>query len=919
MEPGAAEKASSPADLGTRAFQHYRILPKDDGSVWELGRGAMGVTYKAVDVNLQIPVALKVLNGRFSALPDAYDRFLREAQAAAQLRHPNVASVFHFGVVNLLPNLDRADSDPGAEEETPRGDCFYAMEFVDGETLETRLRRSGPLAPLLAVEVGLQVARALAAAEKRGLVHRDLKPANIMLLAEERAAAGDDGPTDSGEAWVKVIDFGLAQATSTAGSANEAAARFLGTPEFASPEQLEGRGLDIRSDIYSLGATLWYALTGATPGRSPSPAEPRAHDIPPPLLRLLESMLAANPDDRPASGAVLGEALASCQRQMTGNGAEPSARLFSTARKWALLAAAVLIAALVGLGFYFLPPRSSIDDKSIAILPFKNFSSDPENAFFAEGIEDDIRSSLVKIRELKVIGRRSVAQLDPNAPRDLRAIGESLGVRSVLEGSLRRTGDHILLAVELIDTQTERVVWAERYDRTLADAVNLQSELAGEVVDALDATLSPQEQRELRRKSTGNPDAYVLYLRARKLEDTSAASIADFEAAANLYTQALALDPGFALAHARLASRLALLYRFRGPSEELKKRAYAEARAALRLEPNLGEAHLANGQCYYHIERDFRRALPELETAQRLLPNDPEPESYIAYLHRREGKWREARAALQHVVTRDPRNLTYAEELYATAALLRDWPAASKDADRIVDIAPELPQVHVERGYVDVWQSGSLSRIVKFYSGYKPYGDPEGDIFWGRWDVAMLQRDFAQAQAAVDTFPFATLSSFLSAPVPKSYFRGCIFLAQGEKGKARPFFEAARPQMEAEALAHPENAIRHSRLGLLYAYMGKNAEAIREGERAVQLQPMSADAYDGPERLCTLALIHAWIGDNDTAISMIKSLLQKPGCVSFFEASMSLQELRLRWQWDPLRSDPRFQKILAGPEPKTIY
>jgi serine/threonine-protein kinase len=920
LEPNAVENANSPADFGTHAYHHYRILLKEDGSAWELGRGAMGVTYKAVDVNLQVPVALKVLNGRFSSLPGADDRFLHEAQAAAQLRHPNVASVFHFGVVNLFPDFDGPGSDPDRKEQQPRGDCFYAMEFVEGETLEALLRRRGRISPLMAVEIGLQVSRALAAAEKCGLVHRDIKPANIMLRAADAADGKDFSLPDSSEAWVKVIDFGLAQAAKAEEEGESAnPARFLGTPEFASPEQLQGRRLDIRSDIYSLGATLWYGLTGTIANRSSGLGEQAsALDLPSPVVALLESMLATDPDDRPASAAALSEALIEGRRAVTGE-TEPRARFFRGARKRTLTAAALLLAAVLGLFFYFFLPNPSTDDKSIAVLPFRNLSTDPKNDFFAEGIEDDIRSSLIKVRELKLIGRRSVAGLRSDVPRDLRTIGKALGARYVLQGSLRREGDRVLLNVDLVDTPAEQVVWAERYDRAVANAVDMQSDLAEAIVDALDATLSPQERVELDRKSTRNPDAYVLYLRALKFEDANAAAIADYEAAANLYTQALALDPGFALAHARLASRLAILYRFRGPSEELKLRAHAEARRALQLQPNLGEAHLAKGECFYHIERDFSRALPEFLTARNLLPNDPEPEAYMAFIHRRQGKWREARAGLQRVALRDPKNLTYAEELFATSTLLREWPDMVRYADHVVEVAPTLPQVQVERGYADIWQSGSLSRVNRFYANYKPYGDPEGDIFWGRWDVAMLDRDFTRAQAAIDAFPFATLSSFLSAPVPKTYFEGCIQLAQGNTVEALLHFEAARPQMEADVLAHPDNAIRHARLGLLYAYMGRKADAIREGERAVQLQPVSADAYDGPQRLCTLALIHARVGDNDKAISMIESLLRMPGCVSFYEASMSLSELRLRWQWDPLRSELRFQKILSEPEPQTIY
>ncbi|MGI8956745.1 MAG: tetratricopeptide repeat protein, partial [Chthoniobacterales bacterium] len=254
-----------------------------------------------------------------------------------------------------------------------------------------------------------------------------------------------------------------------------------------------------------------------------------------------------------------------------------------------------------------------------------------------------------------------------------------------------------------------------------------------------------------------------------------------------------------------------------------------------------------------------------------------------------------------------------------TSYLLRDWPAARRHALRAAALEPSLPLLKVQRALVDMWENGNLSPLQQVFATLPAYGYPEGTFTWMRWDAAMIARDFDGAQAAIDEFPFDTLSSVYSAPVPKSYLEGCIALAQGEDSLAREKFDAARPVLEAETLAHPVNALRHARLGLLYAYMGRKADAVREGNRAVELQPMSEDAFDGPENASTLALIHARLGDKDAALEMIGQLLRKPGGVFFYEASMSLSELRLRWQWDPLRKDPRFQRLLAESEPATHY
>jgi TolB-like protein/Flp pilus assembly protein TadD len=537
----------------------------------------------------------------------------------------------------------------------------------------------------------------------------------------------------------------------------------------------------------------------------------------------------------------------------------------------------------------------------------------------AEGIEDDILARLVKIRDLKVISHLSSARYPANARRDLSAIGRSLGVRHVLEGSFDRIGNQISLQVGLVDTSDGRQLWARHYKRPLADVINLQGELASAIARALDATLSPQERIDVQARSTGNPDAYVLYLRGRKFDNSPTIAIGDYEAAAALYNQAIALDPGFALAHSRLGATLAFLYRFRGPSEELKQQAYAQIAEALRLNPNLGEAHLDKGLCLYRLDRDLEGALPELETARELLPNDTEGQSFVAYINRRRGNWRKALSILQEIRQRDPRNSMYAEELYTTSYLLRDWGGARRYINEAKAIQPNLLPYQVQAALVDLWQNGDLRPMQRVFSDLKGFGDPEGSITWLRWDTAMITRDFAAAHAAIDSFPGDTLPSVYAAPLPKSYMQGCIALAQGDNGRAQQLFETARPAMEAESIAHPEDALRHGRLGLLYAYMGRKGDAIREGERAAALIPIETDHFDGPLQLANLALIHAWVGDSDRAISMIESLLRTPGAVFFAESSITLPELRLRWQWSPLRKDPRFQKILSAPEPQTEY
>src|SRR4029077_1875512 len=421
---------------------------REDGRLYELGRGAMGVTYRATDTSLQRKVALKIIKTDIAARSaDARERFMREARAAAALRHENIATVYQFGMC------------------LETGQYFYAMELIEGETLEERVRRAGPLDARITIDIAQQVTSALAAAEKHGLVHRDLKPANLMLISPDGETSGNK------KLVVKIIDFGLAKAFHTPTDLKSLTHdRFVGTPAFASPEQFEHSALDVRSDIYALGETLWFALTGKTPfsGRTmeeiqraqksnvlPIEQLTAAH-VPHRLKSLLESMLAFEPASRPGTD----ELAARLQRS------SPEAR---SARRTRLALAA---ASLVVLGMFALivhpPSRVPAPEKSIAVLPFENRSEDKANAYFADGIQDEILTRLSKIADLKVISRTSTRQYQ-SKPANLREIAKQLGVVTILEGSVQKVADQVRVNVQLINAQTDSHLWADIYDRKVTD------------------------------------------------------------------------------------------------------------------------------------------------------------------------------------------------------------------------------------------------------------------------------------------------------------------------------------------------------------------------------------------------------------------------------------------------------------------
>jgi TolB-like protein/Flp pilus assembly protein TadD len=578
-----------------------------------------------------------------------------------------------------------------------------------------------------------------------------------------------------------------------------------------------------------------------------------------------------------------------------------------------------MFAQLIGVAPFRLGANDA-NGKSIAVLPFENMSDTPAEAFFAAGIQDDVITSLAKIQELKVISRSSASSYGVGSGRDLREIGRQLGVAHILEGRVRRTDDRVLVNVSLIDTRDGHQVWAERYDRTLADSLTLQGELATEIASALRATLSPEEKARVEAKPTDNPDAYVLYLRARDYQTRPIPLTEDIETAVRLYSEAIALSPDFALAHARLSAALSYTHLYYSPTKEVESRARAEADEALRLRPDLGEGHLARALWFYWTQKDYEGALRELEIAGRFSPNDVEVESIRGYIRRRQGRWRDALNALEQAMVRDPRNGQIAGELFASRYAVRDWAEAARAGERASALSLDLPTLRVNRSYVEFWARHDPAAIRAALQAVPEGLDPDGSVTLANWDSAILSGDFAAAEDALKNSRVERPRTVFGTPFPKSYLFACIALARGDAAAAQPLFEDARPRMEAEVAAAPLDAFRHAHLGLLYAYLGRKDDALREGRRAAEMLPIAKDGYDGTFISAVLALIYARTGENAQALDLIERLLTTPGPVMpFTESSMTLIELRTRWQWAPLRNDPRMQKILNGPEPATIY
>ena len=560
---------------------------------------------------------------------------------------------------------------------------------------------------------------------------------------------------------------------------------------------------------------------------------------------------------------------------------------------------------------------SVIPEESIAVLPFENLTRDQENAFLSTGIQDEILTRLAKIAALKVISRTSTKQYE-SRPGNLSDIAKQLGVATILEGSVQKVGQKVRVNVQLIKATTDAHLWAETYDRELIDVLAVESDVATEIASALSATLSPEEKTRINEKPTNNPEAYALYLRGREVLDQAADIRAEIERGAGLYEQAIALDPKFALAHAQLAIITASLYLVFEPREAFKIKARAAAEESLRLNPDLGEGHMALGFYFDYIDRNYEAAAKEYETARRTLPNDAVLIRRVGLMKRREGHWREGLAELERAVSLDPQNFLTIGWLAAAYEDVRNWPVAEEMRRRILEgtlkqYPKETPALErFQLGFCRFLGTGDGSLLKKAMADVPGDFDPDGSVTANRYDANVCLHDFDAAEKVLERSAAKVLQIGSSPPVAKSFLQGRIAAARGDSAGAKLLFEAALPQAENEVKEHPETASRHAHLGMVYADLGRKEDALREGRHALELLPESKDDYYGVDISNIFALICARLGDGDLAMPLIERLLKTPHGVIF-------QDLRFNPDWDPLRNDPRFQKILASPEPKVIY
>jgi TolB-like protein/Tfp pilus assembly protein PilF len=591
--------------------------------------------------------------------------------------------------------------------------------------------------------------------------------------------------------------------------------------------------------------------------------------------------------------------------------------------RWAAVAVAVLVlGAIVGGTFFFLrrPTTSGLRvlNKSIAVLPFENLSSDKENAYFTDGVQDEILTDLSKIADLKVISRTSVMQYKSGLARNLRKIGEELGVAHVVEGSVQRAANKIRVNAQLIDARNDAHLWAQTYDRDLADVFAIQSEIAKAIADQLQAKLSPNEKKAIEQPPTTDLAAFDLYSRAKSLLLTasfSATQEPDVRKAIELMDEAVKRDPSFFDAYCQLAYAHETLYAVQGFDHTLARLALAEAalQAAIRLRPDAGETHLARANYLYYGRRDYAGALAELESARRVLPNDARLFELTGFILRRRGQQEEGLRNLQRAVELDPRNFSTLQQIALSYQYLGRYAEAIAALDRALSVVPDNVETRTERElFYLLWKGDTrpLHQTIDSILAQGPSAIASAADTW--FACALAERDAAAADRALvalgDNPSWGEGAIYLS----HSFGEGLLARMTKDEARARIAFEAARAQQEKRVQAQPDYGPALCVLAMVDAALGHKELALEEGRRAIALTPMEKDVNTGSRVIQYFAITAAWAGEKELALQQLESGLRASDAAQV----LSYGALKLLPFWDPLRGDPRFEKIVASQAPK---
>jgi len=867
----------------------------------ELGRGGMATVYLAHDLRHDRPVALKVLHAeRASSLGP--ERFQREIRTAARLQHPHILSVHDSGE---LP----------ATAERPAV-LWFAMPFVDGETLRQRLAREKHLPVDEAVQIAREAADALDYAHGQGVIHRDVKPENILLAAGHAlvadfgiakvAAGGKDGRTDGRQDSPgdgRLTDSGMT----------------VGTPAYVSPEQAVGEvALDGRSDQYSLACVLWEMLAGEPPFSGPTASMLMARrftETPQPLRRVRETVpegveravaraLSKAPADRFASAGEFGRALRDGLEQDAVPGGWRGIGLPAT------LALGLMLVIGALLGWLRSHPRAEAAEaggpKRLAVLPFENLGR-PEDTYFADGITDEIRGKLAGLPGLQVTASSSSRQYR-SSTKTTREIGRELGVDYLLTGKVRweRSAggeSRVRVSPELIQVATASTRWQQPFDAALTDVFQVQADVASRVAQAMDVALGAHEQEALAGKPTASLPAYELYLQGNEAAGGfDQVAPVELRRAVGYYERAVALDSGFALAWAQLSRAHSYIYQVSLPTAAGATQAKAAADRAAALSPDLAEAHLAMGDYDYFIRQNGEAALGEYQRGRQLAPGDAQLLKGIAMVARMRGDWDLSEASLLQAQVLDPRSISVVRRLTYNLLRLHKYAEAHTSADRGVELDPHAPDVYESKAmaYLGTGDLASARRVIaEADRNVEPTALVQWvatyyDLFW------VLSDEQQRLLLRLPPGPFDDDRLTWGLALAETY------ALRGDTARTHAYADSAGSAGEAYLREAPENAQLHVLMGTALAYLGRKADAIREGRRGVELMPLSRNAYQSPYLEHQLARIYILVGEPEQALDVLEGLMRIP----YF---LSPGWLRVDPTFDPLRGNRRFRKLLEAP------
>jgi len=885
-----------------KTISHYKILE-------ELGRGGMGVVYKAEDTKLRRTVALKFLPPEFTQDTEAKERFRHEAQAAATLNHTNICMVY--------------------EIDEHEGQSFISMEYIDGLSLKSIIGE-GPMELQTTLDIAMQIAGGLTEAHEKDVVHRDIKPSNIMITAKGQP---------------KIMDFGLAKLRSRTVLTKEGTT--LGTIAYMSPEQATGKTVDQRTDIWSFGVMLYEMISGRRPFRgeydqamiysllndSPEPLTALRTGVPLELERIAAKCMEKNADERYQTTADLMADLRRYKRVMKEDATAdqslaeplpsqaipPTATQAARPRKlewlpWLTVIVLVAVLGVILIPRFFGTSEDPGDDRTVSgltmlvVLPFENLGS-PDYEYFASGMTDAITARLAGLSGLGVISRQSAIQYRESG-KSTREISEELGVDYILEGTIQRErpsdpSSRVRIIPQLIRCADDIHIWADTYDEDMTEVFRLQSEIAERVARELDVALLEPERRALAEKPTENIDAYEYYLRGIDHRDR-AVNEEESWAAVQVFEKAVELDPNFAVAWAHLSISYTWLY-WRMLGEEYLALAREAAEEAMRIDPDCPEGHLAFGFFHYYGSRNYEQALEHFYKVQKQMPANVDALESIGFIKRRQGKWEEALGIFKRAYKINPRSFAANWDHFGNTLMqMRRYDEAEIYIDHALSLAPDMPSAYFSKAVVAVLRDGDREHAKSYCQKGIDLLPPERRcILIGYVEMQILRIVHETPCNIAENMNLAKCSpsSVYEDALVKVELAQCS-IENGNDQEAAALMDSARVILEKDMLGEGRlKAENYSTRGWVYAHLGRKEEAIRAGKRAVELLPISKDAFKGAHLLQRLAEIYTIVGEYEAAIDQLEILFSVPSLIS-------AHYLRLDPIWDPLRDHPRFQQLI---------